>query len=850
MFRLAISDVWSHKRRLAGSMIAVVLGVAFLSGTLLLGDTLKANFDNLFTTANGGTDVVLRGDTQIGSDINKSRSGVDASLVATARSTPGVADAEPYVEGFGQLVGRDGTRIGGNGPPTTAANWVDVASLNPYRIVEGRAPQADDEVVINRGAAKSGKLRLGDTTTVLTPAPVRVKIVGISTFGTADGSGQSTFTAMTLHAATRYLTDASARVSQILIEADPGVAPGQIIAALQPKLPAGVQAITGQDLADENIDAINGGFLGFLRNALTGFAVVALLVAVFSIYNTFSILGAQRARASALLRAVGATRRQVVGAGLTEAVAVGVIGSTVGWATGIGIAAGLKGVFDGFGFALPAGGLVFTAGSALIAVLAGVAATLVAGVVPSIRSSRVAPVAALRDQAAEARTVSMRRGLLGGVMTAGGVAALVIAAVRPGPMSIAGIGAVLALVGMVVLGAVAARPAAAVLGAPVARMRGITGVLARENSMRNPRRTAATASALLVGVAVVAMFTVVAASLKTSAAQGMDRALAADIVVDTPGFGGGVSTQRGRLDPAMQRRLSTVDGVALATGLTSGNALIAGQPHSVTAADPKQVGSVIDLGVTSGSIAAMTPASVAVSTDAAESNHWQVGSTAPITYPDGATGTVTVAAIYSHPEITGDYLVSAAGWVPHTGQAVVSKIMVKLRPGVDAATAKAAIQAATAGYGEPRVQDRAEYRSSATSGINTFLGLIYVMLALAIVIALMGISNTLSLSIHERTRELGLLRAVGQTRAQTRAMVRWESVLVAVFGTVGGVGLGTLLGWSMVEAASSTTLSAFSAPPAQLALFVVVGAVAGTLAGIRPARRAARLNMLRAISAE
>jgi putative ABC transport system permease protein len=849
MMRIALAEVWSHKRRLAGSMIAVVLGVAFLSGTLLLGDTLKANFDNLFTTANGSTDVILRGNTQIGSDINQSRSGVPATLADTARRAPGVAAAVPYVEGFGQLVGHDGKRIGGNGPPTTAANWVDVPSLNPYRIVEGHAPQADDQVVINRGAAKTGKLHLGDTTTLLTPAPVRVKIVGISTFGTADGSGPSTFTAMTLHAATTDLIDNPANVSQILIKAAPGTTSGQIIAELQPRLPSSVQAITGQDLAQENIDDINSGFLGFLRNALTGFAVVALLVAVFSIYNTFSILGAQRARTSALLRALGATRRQVVNAGLVEAVAVGLLGSLVGWGAGIGIAAGLKGVFDGFGFALPAGGLVFTAGSALVAILSGVAATLVAGLAPAIRSSRVPPVAALRDQAVERRTVSVGRGLLGGVMVAGGIAALVIAALQQGPMAVAGIGAVLALIGMVVLGPVAARPAASVLGAPVARMRGITGVLARENSMRNPRRTAATASALLIGVAVVAMFTVVAASLKTSASQGVDRALTADIVVDTPGFGGGVSG-RGRLDPAMQQRVSTVDGVATATGLAGGDALIAGKAHSVTAADPAQVGKVVDLGVTSGSITSMMPTSLAVSKDAAKSNHWHVGSTAPITYPDGDKGTVTVAAIYSHPEITGDYLVSEAGWVPHNGQTVVSKIMVKLQPGADVAAAKTAIKGATSQYGEPRVQDRAEYRAGATAGVNTFLGLIYVMLALAIIIALMGISNTLSLSIHERTRELGVLRAVGQTRAQTRAMVRWESVLVAVFGTVGGIGIGTLLGWSMVKAASSTTLSAFSAPPLQLAVFVVVGAVAGTLAGIRPARRAARLNVLRAISAE
>ena len=848
MITIALSDLWAHKRRLTGSMLAVVLGVAFLAGTLLLGDTLKANFDNLFTQANGGTDVILRGATEIKSGaVLGQRSSLDASLAPKVRGMTGVADAQSYLEGFGQLLGHDGKRIAGNGPLTTAANWISDPSLNPYHLVQGRAPAADDEVVINRGAAKIGKLHLGDTTTLLTPKPVRVHIVGVSTFGTADGFGPSTFTGMTLGAAQHYLTQIPNKVTEVRVKAAPGVSPEQLINTLRPQLSASVQAITGSQQANENIADIDSGFLGFLRNALTGFAIVALLVAIFSIYNTFSILAAQRSRTSALLRAVGATRRQVTTAGIVEAFAVGVVGSLVGWGAGIGIAAGLKGVFDGFGFALPAGGLVFTVSSALIAILAGIVATVVAGVAPSLRSSRVPPVAALRDQAVEHRATSKRRSVIGAVLTAGGVAALVLAAVRSGPVGLAGIGAVLALVGMVVFGPVAVRPAGTVLGAPIAAMRGITGTLARENTMRSPRRTAATASALLIGVAVVAMFTVVAASLKASAAQGVRKSLTADLVVDTSGFGG-MSSGRGRLDPAIATSVARVPGVALATGLGSGDALVDGDAKTVSVVDPKAIGDVLDLDVVSGSLAGLTPTSMAVSRDVAKSHHWQVGSTARITYPDGATGPATIAAIFSRPDISGDYVFSAAGWTPHVGQAVDTQVMLKLRPGADLASTKAAVEAATISSGQPRVQDRDEYRASATSGVNTFLGLIYVMLVLAILIALMGISNTLSLSVHERTRELGLLRAVGQTRAQTRAMVRWESVLVAVFGTIGGVGLGTLLGWSLVKA--STALSTFSAPPVQLAVFLVVGAIAGTLAGIRPARRAGRLGILRAISTE
>ena len=343
------------------------------------------------------------------------------------RTVPGVADAQPFLEGYGQLLGRDGKPIGGNGPPTQAANWVGDPALNPYRLVAGHAPRAADEVVINRGAAKTGHLALGMTTTLLTPQPLRVHIVGIATFGTADGFGPGTFTGMTLPAAQLHLTGprgpgpGPAQLSQILVRAAPGVPDAELAARLRPVLPAGVQAITGAQLATENLDDINSGFLGFLSTGLTAFAAIALLVAAFSIYNTFSILAAQRGRESALLRALGGTRRQLAVAGLAETLVIGVVGSVAGWAGGIGIAALLKGVFDGFGFALPAGGLVLRASSSVLAVAVGVAATVLAGVLPALRASRVPPLAALRELAAEPARISRVRSVLGFLLTAGGV---------------------------------------------------------------------------------------------------------------------------------------------------------------------------------------------------------------------------------------------------------------------------------------------------------------------------------------------------------------------------------------------------------------------------------------------
>jgi len=343
------------------------------------------------------------------------------------------------------------------------------------------------------------------------------------------------------------------------------------------------------------------------------------------------------------------------------------------------------------------------------------------------------------------------------------------------------------------------------------------------------------------------LFTVIGASLKASAAQGVQRTLTADLVVYQPGYGG--SAGLAGFSPRLAAGLSRLPSVGVAAGMSRGSVLLDGQAQTVAAADPGRIGSVLNLGVSAGSLAEVDAGSFAVSATAAADHHWQVGSTVPVVYPDGSRDRLRVAAIFDHPDITGDYLFAAAGWGPHAGQPLDSMVLIKLKPGASAGAARAAVTAATAAAGQPRVQDQAQYRASATSGVSTVLGLVYVMLALAILIALMGVANTLSLSIHERTRELGLLRALGQTGAQVRGMIRWESVIIAVFGTAGGVILGTFLGWAVVRSSSSAALGVFAAPPLQLVLFLVLGAVTGVLAGIRPARRAARLNMIAAIAA-
>ena len=845
MLFLTLREMRAHARRLTGTSLSVVLGVAFLTGTLVLGATLRANFDDLFAEVNAGTDVVVRNATDLSFDAPQGL--IDRSLVDEVADVDGVANAEPVVNGYGQLLGADGEAIGGNGPPQLAGSWTTDPDLNPYRLVDGRAPDGGDEVVVNRGAAEDGDLAIGDTTTLLTPEPVEVTIVGIASFGDEDGLGGVTFTAFDLDDAMAHVAKSSDSVSSIAVRADDGVSQGELAGRIADVLPRGVEATTGASVSAEATDDIGAVFLDLLTTFLTLFAGIALLVATFSIYNTFSIIVAQRSRQAALLRALGAVRGQILRSVVTEALLVGVIASLVGLGAGIGIAGLLKGLFDAAGFALPAGGIVITPGTVVTGLVVGVVVTLIAGVAPAVRASRVAPLAAIRDVAVERTSPSIGRVVAGLGMTVLGVGLTLEAALTDADrMVAAGAGAVLTVIGAVVLGPVVARPGAALLGAPVARLRGMTGGLARQNALRNPRRTAGTASALMVGIAVVTLFTVFAASLKASLDDTIDRSFGGDLVVTTGPFGGG------GISPQLATDVGELPEVDLAVGLGQGAAQIDGGTKWLSIADPAALSQVLDLGVSGGSLADLGEGEMAVSDATAESHGWRIGDSVPVTFADGETDDLTIGATYETDDVAGGYLMPRAAWAPHAVQDIDMMVLIEAAEGTSLPQAKAAVTGVADRFGGPDVLDRDEFAADMSGGVDMMLTIIYALLALAIVIALMGIANTLSLSIHERTRELGLLRAVGQTRGQVRSMVRWESVVVAVFGAVGGIALGVFLGWALVQAvdAASGGLGVFALPAGRLAIVLVVGGIAGVLAGLRPARRAARLDVLQAIASE
>ncbi|MFE4819038.1 ABC transporter permease [Streptomyces sp. NPDC056704] len=848
--RLSVSSLRAHKRRFAGTFLAVLLGVAFLAGTLVMGDTLRASFSTLFGDATKGTDAVVRSADAITTpgESQGVRQPVDTALVKTVERVPGVAAAAPDIQGAGQLVGSDGKPVGGQGPPTLAGNWINDPKLNPYQLAAGHAPSKSGEVVVNRGAAKKGGLKIGDATTLRTPGPVKVTIVGLATFGGEDGMAQVTFTGMTQADAEKYLTAKPGEAANIRVRAGPGVGQAELVADLTPVLPKGVEAITGQESARENTDMISSQFLNIFTTFLLVFSGIALLVATFSIHNTFAIVVAQRTRENALLRALGASRRQVTALSLVEASVVAVTASAVGLAGGVGIAAGLQALFPAIGFPFPQGDLVISGLSMLLPLAVGIVVCLGSALLPAVRAGRTAPLAALRETAVDGSGASRGRTLVGAALAVLAVGATLTGVLVSPSLWLAGLGAVLALAAFVVLGPVASSAAVRALGAPLDTLRGVTGGLARRNALRSPKRTAATASALMIGVAVVSLFTVFGASLKATMDQTVSRSFAGDVAVSTPSFGAGGSGLSPELAPAIARQPT----VRYAVGLGRGVAQVDGRGRALTVTDPVTLGKVFDLGEVRGSLDDLGTDGIALTRKEAAEQHLTTGDTARLTFTDGKRENFTVRAVYGRSELVGDYVITRAAWAPHRTQDSDSLVAVTFKNGVGTADGKAAVEKVAARYGNPEVQTRDEYARSSAGGIDMMLTLVYALLALAVLIALLGIANTLTLAIHERTRELGLLRAVGQTRSQLRAMVRWESVLVAAFGTAGGLALGAFLGWVLVEASdgASDSTFAFAIPPVRLVVVALVGLAAGALAGLRPARRAARLDVLRAIATE
>jgi putative ABC transport system permease protein len=849
VLKVTLKGLRAHKTRFISTFLAVLLGISFLAGMLVLTDTIKQSFDDLFASVNQGTDALVRS-TEVVSGVgagDEIRQRLDDSLVDTVAGVDGVKAAEPGIStNFTQIVGSNGKALGnpGRGAPTLGGNWIGTTALNPFKIAEGRPPESDDEVVIDRGSSKKGDLHVGDKVTILVPtgAPRKFTISGIATFGTADSPLGATYSLFTLKTAQEVLAEPG-RIDEIRVQAESGVSQAEVTAAIKKVLPENTEALTGEQITKENQSDIQKG-IGPVSAFFTSFAVVAVIVGAFVIFNTFSIIVAQRARETALLRAIGASRAQVLRSVVGEAAVVGVLASAVGVAFGIVVAYALKAVFRAFGFDLPTSGLTIKPSTLITGLVVGLLVTVASALWPAFRGSRVPPIAAMRDVAFERPALSKGRVITGAVFVALGVVEILNGSVGSAGIGAVGLGALLVLTGTIVLGPIFAAPVGRILGKPVEAAKGVTGNLAKENASRNPRRTSATASALLVGVGVVALLTVLYGSFKKTIDDQISRSFAGDLSISAGGFGGG------GLSPALQESLAQTPEVGVAASLRFGRAEVNGSGINLTGVAPQDFTKVIDLDVRKGDLAELGDDGIAVLDTKADDEHLAIGKKVTMRFAETGTKPFVVRAIFHRNDVSTAWIISNDAYAANIPNPVDSFIFVKFAEGVSNADGRAAVEAAAKPYPNATVQDQNELKQTFESSIQQVFAFLLVLLLLAIVIALLGIANTLRLSIYERTREIGLLRAVGMTQPQVRASIRWESAIIAVFGTIGGLVVGIFFGWAITEAAGKNQHVTFAPPPFLLAFLLILGAAAGVIAAIRPARRAARLNMLTAIASE
>jgi len=846
VWRVTIKGILARKVRFLLTGVAVMLGVAFVSGTLVLTATIGHTFDNLFSTIYAHTDAIVREKASLGSGFEQQRGRIDTRVLDTVKTAPGVAVAEGQIQGFAQIVKADGKALGnpGRGAPTFGFAWSSDPDLSTFHVVKGHAPQAPDQVVIDQKSADKAGYKVGSRVPVVTKHGRDVyQLVGLAKFGDANsllGASAVLFTPVT---ETVVLGEPD-KFDVIAVKAASGVSQAQVVrnidAALAKDNVPGVEAVTGKEITKENQSNVRQG-LSFFNTFLLIFGVVALLVGSFIIFNTFSIVVAQRTREMALLRAIGAARRQVLTAVVGEAVLVGLVASIIGFVGGIGLATGLKGLLAALGIDIPAGGIVVPVNAAIWAFVTGLVVTTVASLAPALRASRIPPIAAMRDVSIDRSSTSIVRILSGGLVTLAGIVAL-LAGLFGQQIAAVGVGAGVIFLGVAILGPVIASPVSAALGAPIRALRGVTGRLAESNAARNPKRTSATAAALMIGVALVVFITIFGASIRSSVNAAIDKSMKADYVVTSGSFGTGI------LPLQLEQKLKQAPGVASVSGVRSGQFEVKGSVKQLIAVDPNQVNSLFDVEVTKGDIRNLGTGGIAVLNTTASDNNWKLGSPVTVRYAQSGTKTLTVQAIYKQNQV-GSYIISLDAYAVNFSDQFDSQIYIKTASGPNPQV-RQSLQAVMQDYPAGKLQDRNEFKQSQGNQVNTFLNLVYVLLTFAIVIAVFGIANTLGLSVIERTHEIGLLRAVGMTRRQLRSTIRWESVIVALLGAVLGLVIGVFFGWAMVTALRDQGINQLAFAPLSLALIIVIAGVFGVIAAILPARRAAKLDVLRAVTTE
>lgn len=846
MLKVTVSSLLSHKLRLVLTTIAILIGVASVSGTLIFIDTINSTFNSIFQAANSGVAVTVRGHELRGSGNSiggAGRNPIPTSLLAPVRSVPGVQNAVGVIFRDGAtLIGPDGKPIGGNGPPTFGANWVTDSQISPYHLRSGSAPTRAGDVVIDAGTASSNNLRLGQTVSIaFTAAPVQMfTITGIAGFGNSNSLAGATISLFTEATAERVL-DGQNKYDEIDVSARSGVSDTALRDRIASQLPSYAEAQTGQQAAQAAQQSTEATISTFIGTPLLVFAGIFLFVGSFLIVNTFNILVAQRTRELALLRALGATRRQVLTSVLVEATLTGLVASAIGVLVGLGIASALEALIN----APPGTKLSLQPRSFIVGIAVGVVVTVLAATFPARRATRVPPVAALREALPDTQSVPRRRIVSGAVVLGLGCVlfGIGVSGATSASLELLGAGVLAIFIGVAMLAPLVVGPIAEVLGWPVQRLRGVAGLLARENARRNPRRTALTAAALMIGLALVTSVAVLTDSFRASSDAAIEGALKGDFIV--------FDKNGGDFSPAVATALKSNAKVRDVTELRSSTILIGSASQQITAADPVAAQATLSLEMSSGDQNSIATTNTAV-VDSAEatSHNLHVGSQVTVGFPEGANLTLRVGGVYKQNAIAQGYLVSLATLRPFVSSATDAALLVNAAQGTTLQDAESSLKSQLKQFPLVDAMSRSEYRDFVGKQIDSFLNLITGLLFLALVIAVLGIVNTLALSVLERTREIGLIRALGMTRGQTRSMVRWESVLISLIGAVLGLVVGVAIGVALASALHNLGIDHVAVPGGNLLYYAIVAGLFGVLAAIFPALRASRLDVLQAIYAE
>ncbi|MEV1068334.1 ABC transporter permease [Streptomyces sp. NPDC050263] len=842
MFRTALRNVLAHKARLLMTVLAVMLGVAFVSGTLVFTNTLSGALQNSSAKGFDHVDVAVTAGYQpdVGDRVVKTPE-LTQSMVEQSAKVPGAASAIGVVSGFTAIADKDGKLIGGGFQSQGGNYWGEKDAR--YPLVSGHAPRGTGEVVIDAKTAERGGYKVGDTVRLSVDGPVLTpKITGV--FTTDDGNVAAGGSLALFDTPTaQTLFGKVGTYDEIDVQAAAGTSQSALRSALDAALPKGkVATVTGKQLADEQAVTIAASMSG-LKSGLLVFAGIALFVGTFIIANTFTMLVAQRTKELALMRAVGASRRQVTRSVLIEAFVVGTVAGVTGLVAGIGIGAGLRSLLGTLGATVPDGPLVVSSGTVAAALVVGVVITMLAAWLPGRRAAKIPPVAAMSSVHAAATTKSLvLRNTLGALFSGAGIAVVLAATTMDGsdgqePM---GVGAVLLIIGVFILTPLLSRPLIAA-SAPVLRIFGVSGKLARQNSVRNPRRTAATASALMIGLTLITGMTVMAGSLQQAIDKMASSAIKADYIVSM--------ANGSELSADIDEKLKVTGGVTATSPMRNGPARIDGTTEYLTGVTGSTIGELTDLKVDDGAFK-VAGSQVVVDDALAKAHGWKAGSTFTANYEDGKKQQLTVSGVYTGNELIEGILIDNSALTPHLADPADMQVMVKTSGGASDGT-KDRLEKALGANPAIKVQSKQDLSNEIAKMFTLLLNMLYGLLAMAVIVAVLGVINTLAMSVFERSQEIGMLRAIGLDRRSVKRMIRLESLVISLFGGVLGIGLGVFFGWAAGELIG-TKMATYELvlPWGRMLLFLALAAAVGILAALWPARRASRLNMLAAIKSE